>query len=36
MIMDKSEALTIVEKAWDCWVAGDVDGLLDTSILMVS
>lgn len=26
--MDKSEALTIVEKAWDCWVAGDVDGLL--------
>ena len=26
--MDKAEALAIVEKAWDCWVAGDLDGLL--------
>jgi ketosteroid isomerase-like protein len=27
--MDKSEALAIVEKAWDRWVAGDLDGLLE-------
>jgi ketosteroid isomerase-like protein len=26
--MDKSEAVTVVQKAWDCWVAGDLDGLL--------
>jgi ketosteroid isomerase-like protein len=26
--MGKSEALTTVEKAWDCWVAGDLDGLI--------
>jgi ketosteroid isomerase-like protein len=27
--MDKSEALAVVEKAWDRWVAGDLDGLLE-------
>jgi ketosteroid isomerase-like protein len=26
--MDESEALAIVEKAWACWAAGDLDGLL--------
>lgn len=26
--MDNSEALSVVQKAWDCWVAGDLDGLL--------
>ena len=26
--MDKSEAVTVVQKAWDCRVAGDLDGLL--------
>ena len=26
--MAQSPALTVVEKAWDCWVAGDLDGML--------
>src|SRR5262245_2443096 len=26
--MTESAALTVVQQAWDCWVAGDLDGFL--------